>query len=61
MLLFAQADGDALAAVLRPGNVHAGHGSVKLLKRIVVRLRETWPEVRLTVRHCHDLSYAAGR
>ena len=53
MLVFAQADGDPhqlLAAVLRPGNVHAGRGSVKLLKRIVARLREAWPEVRIVVR-----------
>jgi hypothetical protein len=53
MLVFAQADGEPhqlVAAVLRPGNVHAGHGSVKLLKRIVAKLREAWPEVRIVVR-----------
>lgn len=53
MLVFAQADGEPhqpLAAVLRPGNVHAGHRSVALLKRIVARLREAWPEVRIVVR-----------
>jgi Transposase DDE domain group 1 len=53
MLVFAQADGgphQLLAAVLRPGNVHAGRGSVTLLKRIVARLREAWPEVRIVVR-----------
>ena len=53
MLVFAQADGEPhqlLAAVLRPGKVHAGAGSVKLLKRIVARLREAWPEVRIVVR-----------
>jgi hypothetical protein len=53
MLIFAQADGgphQLLAAVLRPGNVHAGRGSVKLLKRVVARLRKAWPEVRIVVR-----------
>jgi hypothetical protein len=53
MLIFAQADGgphQLLAAVLRPGNVHAGRGSVKLLKRVVARLRQAWPEVRIVVR-----------
>jgi hypothetical protein len=53
LLVFAQADGGPhalLAAVLRPGNVHAGHGSVTLLKRIVARLREAWPEVGIVVR-----------
>ena len=53
MLVFAQADGEPhqlVAAVLRPGNVHAGRGSVALLKRIVGRLRVAWPEVRIVVR-----------
>jgi hypothetical protein len=53
MLVFAQAEGEPhqlLAAVLRPGKVHAGAGSVKLLKRIVARLREAWPGVRIVVR-----------
>jgi hypothetical protein len=53
LLVFAQADGgehQLLAAVLRPGRVHAGHGSVALLGRIVARLRAAWPEVRIVVR-----------
>jgi hypothetical protein len=53
MLVFAQADGEPhqlLAAVLRPGKVHAGHGSVGFLERVVARLREAWPEVRIVVR-----------
>jgi hypothetical protein len=53
MLVFAQADGEPhqlLAAVLRPGKVHAGHGSVGFLERIVARLRAAWPEVRIVVR-----------
>jgi len=53
LLVFAQADGGPhwpLAAVLRPGNVHAGKGSVAVLERVVARLREAWPEVRITMR-----------
>ncbi len=53
LLVFAQADGgepQLLSAALRPGKVHAGHGSVTLLRRIVARLRAAWPGVRILVR-----------
>lgn len=53
LLVFAQADGgeqQIIAAVLRPGKVHAGHGSVAILRRIVARLRAAWPGVRVVVR-----------
>jgi len=53
LLIFAQVDGgehQLLAAVLRPGNVHAGHRSAALLQRLVARLRAAWPEVRILVR-----------
>ena len=53
LLVFAQADGgeqQIIAAVLRPGNVHAGHRSVAILRRIVAQLRAAWPGVRLVVR-----------
>jgi len=41
---------ELLAAVLRAGNKHAGHGSVSILRRIVPMLREAFPECRLLVR-----------
>jgi hypothetical protein len=35
---------------LRPGNTHASRGTVSILKRIVSRLREAWPEVEIELR-----------
>ena len=39
-----------LCARLRSSNRGAAHGVVPELKRIVRRLREAWPQVRITVR-----------
>ena len=53
LIVTARVDGgpdELLAAVLRPGNAHAGHGSVAVIKRIVERLRMAWPEVRIVLR-----------
>jgi hypothetical protein len=47
LLEFAQADGapmELLAAVLRPGNSHAGRRSAAILRRLVTILRETFPQ-----------------
>jgi hypothetical protein len=50
-LLVFDADTDQLVtAVLRPGTVHAGHGAVTILKRIVAALRGRWPGVAVEVR-----------
>jgi hypothetical protein len=35
---------------LRRGNTHASNSAVALLKRIVVRLRQRWPEVEIEIR-----------
>jgi hypothetical protein len=46
-------DGDTdqlITAILRPGNVHAGRGSVAILRRLVRLLRATWPEVAIELR-----------
>lgn len=46
-------DGDTdqlIAAVLRPGNAHAGKGVVTILKRIVRAIRATWPGVPIAIR-----------
>ena len=39
-----------LAAQLRPGDVGAMSGAVELLQKIVTRIRQRWPEVRITIR-----------
>jgi hypothetical protein len=46
-------DGDTdqlITAVLRRGTVHASHGVVAILKRIVVAMRTRWPGVALELR-----------
>jgi len=54
LLVFAQANGageqELLAAVLRPGNVHAGHRAMTVLRRIVDRLHSAFPRCRLLLR-----------
>ena len=42
--------GDLLAANLRPGNVHAANGVVKMLRRIVKKMRKRWPDVEIVIR-----------
>ena len=39
-----------LAAQLRPGDVGAMSGAMELLQKIVTRIRQTWPDVRITIR-----------
>jgi hypothetical protein len=39
-----------LLARLRPSNIDAAAGTVKHLKRIVERIRASWPEVKITIR-----------
>lgn len=50
LLVFDGSDGFPMAAVLRAGNTHSGHRSVALLKRLVGRLREAYPEATLFFR-----------
>lgn len=50
LLVFDGETGHLITAVLRPGTVHAGHGIVTILQRIVARLREQWPGVAITIR-----------
>jgi hypothetical protein len=53
LIVTARADGgpdELLALVLRPGKTHAGSGAVAVLRRIVAKLREAWPEVRIIIR-----------
>jgi hypothetical protein len=53
LIVTARVDGgpdELLAAVLRPGKSHASRGALAVLQRIVARLREAWPEVRILLR-----------
>ena len=53
LLVYLSADGgeqELVAAVLRPGNVHAGHKVVSVVSRIVRRLKEAFPGVEIAFR-----------
>ena len=53
LLVTAQVHGgphELLVAMLRPGNVHASHYALPVLKRLVRKLREAWPEVHILLR-----------
>jgi hypothetical protein len=47
LLVFDGQTGQLITAVLRPGTVHASHGVVSILKRIVRTLRQRWPQVAI--------------
>jgi Transposase DDE domain group 1 len=51
--------GFPLAVWLRPGTAHASLGAVDSLRSIVVRLRATWPGVRILVRADNGLGVPA--
>jgi hypothetical protein len=50
LLVFDGQTGHLITALLRAGNTHASNSSVAILKRIVSRLRERWPEVEMEIR-----------
>jgi hypothetical protein len=53
LLVTAQVHGgphELLVAMLRPGNVHASNHALAVLKRIVRKLREVWPEAHILLR-----------
>ena len=50
LLVFDGETGHLITAILRPGTVHAGHGALAVLQRIVVRLRQQWPGVEIAIR-----------
>lgn len=50
LLVFDGIDGFPMAAVLRPGNAHASHRSVSVLKRIIKRLRQAYPRAAIVLR-----------
>ena len=50
LVVFDGESGHLITALLRAGNTHSSNSSVALLKRIVSRLRERWPEVQIELR-----------
>jgi hypothetical protein len=50
LLLFEGHSGFPLACWLRPGTMHAACGAIDVLRRLVGRLRQAWPQVAVRVR-----------
>lgn len=50
LLVFDGTTNQLITAVLRPGTVHASHGVVGILGRIVAAVRARWPKVTLEIR-----------
>jgi hypothetical protein len=50
LVVFDGESGHLITALLRAGNTHASNSSVAILKRIVGRLRERWPEADIEIR-----------
>lgn len=50
LLVFDGHTGQLIAAILRAGNTHASRATVAVLKRIVARLKEAWPQVEIELR-----------
>jgi hypothetical protein len=59
LLIFDGATDQLITAVLRPGNVHAGRFVVLVLRRLLRRLRATWPEATIELRA--DSGFAVPR
>ena len=50
LLIFDGLDGFPLAAILRPGNVHASKAAVSILKRLVKKLKKAYPRTHILLR-----------
>jgi hypothetical protein len=50
LLIFDGETDQLICAILRPGNAHAGRGSVAILTRLVDLLRAAWPSVTIELR-----------
>ncbi len=59
LLVFDGKTDQLITAVLRPGTVHASHGAVAILKRIVAAVRTRWPGVTLELRADSGLAIPA--
>src|SRR5215216_1391559 len=59
LLVFDGDTGHLITAALRPGNVHGSRFAVWVLRRVVRRLRQAWPEVVIELRA--DSGFAVPR
>lgn len=59
LLVFDGDTGQLITAVLRPGTVHASRLAVLVLRRLVRRLRQAWPDVAIRLRA--DSGFAVPR
>src|SRR5215210_8695108 len=50
LLVFDGESGHLICALLRAGDTHASRSAVAVLKRIVARMRQKWPEVKIELR-----------
>ena len=50
LLIFDGLDGFPLAAILRPGNVHASKAAVSVLKRLIKKLKKAYPRTHILLR-----------
>lgn len=50
LLVFDGTTGQLVTAILRPGTVHAARGAAGVLRRLIVALKQRFPEVRVVVR-----------
>jgi hypothetical protein len=50
LLIFDGETDQLICAILRPGNAHAGRGSVTIVRHLVSLLRAAWPEVSVEIR-----------
>jgi hypothetical protein len=59
LLIFDGESGQLVSAVLRPGNAHAARGAMGVLRRIIGRLKQCFPQVQIVVRG--DSAFAVPR
>lgn len=50
LVIYDADSGDLITTVLRPGNKHSSNGVLKVLKRIIKRLKESFPKTMLIIR-----------
>jgi hypothetical protein len=50
LLLFDGSSGELITALLRPGNVHAGRGAARLLRRVIRAIKHRFPNAQVVVR-----------
>jgi len=50
LLVFDSDTDQLITAILRPGNAHASHGALIVLKRVTAALRQRWPGIPIELR-----------